>query len=62
MSKDYCYDREANYQLLDNLRAFYAGSLRPPKFWIDEDSYRDGGGKVRKCYMIRSNIVMRTPQ
>ena len=57
---DFILDKEANYRLLDNLNAFYAGTLRPPKFRL-ESEFVNYGGKPRLYYSIRSNIVMRVP-
>lgn len=58
---DYYYDWNASQKLLSTLKAYYAGSLRPPKFWIEE-SFVMYGGKMRKTYSVKSSIVMRVPK
>lgn len=52
--KDFLYDKADAYELIRELRAYYAVRQRSPRFWLEEDE--------RGLLSIRSNIVFKVPE
>lgn len=59
--KDYLKDRDASMELVRSIRQYYARVERSPKVWVEETRI-PYGGKERKLYSVRSDIVMRVPK
>lgn len=55
MAKDYLESRYLSEQLARNIEEYYAG-FKGVKAWVEAEKFR-----LKKMYVVRSNIVMRVP-
>ena len=59
---DYLQSKKHSERLRDNILSWWRKRDRDVKVWVETHHYKDGKGRMRTMYFVRSNIVIRLPE